>query len=398
MRNIQLTTGLIILLVYFLLSLAGWISMRTIFAGDKKKLKMVRWFYWSISLLQSLLFFLLFIYPSNTSSTTRYSLYFIYNSILIADIFSKIPLSLAGFVSLFLYKTSRFRFILSFAGSILSAGIMLMFIWGLSAGPRSLLKSEVTLYFDDLPESFEGLKIVQISDLHLGNFHYEGMFRRAVRANNRFNPDILVFTGDLVNNFAYETEGWKDEFLEFEAPFKFAIAGNHDYGDYYRWPDKNLKEENYRGIMTAIDEFGFELLSNRSYAIIRNSDTIYVTGVENWGHPPFPQYADLGEALKGVPADAFKILLTHDPSHWDAEIKNKENFPLTLSGHSHGLQWGIKAAGIEFSLIYLSRITWAGIYENQGNYLYVNRGLGTIGIPMRIDMPAEITLFTLRKK
>jgi len=143
MRNIQLTTGLIILLVYFLLSLAGWISMRTIFAGDKKKLKMVRWFYWSISLLQSLLFFLLFIYPSNTSSTTRYSLYFIYNSILIADIFSKIPLSLAGFASLFLYKTSRFRFILSFAGSILSAGIMLMFIWGLSAGPRSLLKSEV---------------------------------------------------------------------------------------------------------------------------------------------------------------------------------------------------------------------------------------------------------------
>jgi uncharacterized protein len=398
MRNIQLTTGLIILLVYFLVSLAGWISMRTIFAGDEKKLKMARWIYWSISILQSLLFFLLFIYPSNTTSTTRYSLYFIYNSILITDIFSKIPLSIAGFASLFLPKISRFRFMLSFSGTILSAGILLMFIWGFSAGPRTLLKSEVTLYYEDLPDSFDGLRITQISDLHLGNFHYKRMFRRAVRANNHFKPDILVFTGDLVNNFAYETEGWKDEFLEFKAPFKFAIAGNHDYGDYYRWPDKNLKEENYRGIKTAIDDFGFELLSNRSYAIVRKSDTIYVTGVENWGHPPFPQYADLGEALKDVPADAFKILLTHDPAHWDAEIKNKENFPLTLSGHSHGLQWGIKPAGIEFSLIYLSRITWAGIYENKGNYLYVNRGLGTIGIPMRIDMPAEITLFTLRKK
>ena len=224
------------------------------------------------------------------------------------------------------------------------------------------------------------------------------MFRRAIRENNRFKPDILVFTGDLVNNFAYETERWKGEFQEFDAPYKFAISGNHDYGDYYRWPDKNLKEENYRGILTAIDEFGFELLSNRSYAIVRSSDTVYVTGVENWGHPPFPQYADLGKALKDVPAGAFKILLTHDPAHWEAEIMNKGNFPLTLSGHSHGLQWGIKPAGIEFSLIYLSRITWAGLYENQGNYLYVNRGLGTIGIPMRIDMPAEITFFILRKK
>jgi uncharacterized protein len=398
MRNIQLSTGIIIILAYFLVSLAGWISLRTICAGDKQKLKLVSRLYWSATLFQSLCFFLLFIYPYSTSATTRYSLYFIYNSILITDIFSKIPMSFAGFASLFLYKTSRFRFVYTFAGTILSGGILLLFIWGFSVGPRTLLKSEVTLYFEDLPDSFDGLRITQISDLHLGNFHYKEMFRRAVRANNRFNPDILVFTGDLVNNFAYETEGWKDEFLEFEAPFKFAIAGNHDYGDYYRWPDKNLKEENYRGIKAAIYDFGFELLSNRSYAIVRKSDTIYVTGVENWGHPPFPQYADLGEALKDVPADAFKILLTHDPAHWDAEIRNKENFPLTLSGHSHGLQWGLKPAGIEFSLIYLSRITWAGIYENKGNYLYVNRGLGTIGIPMRIDMPAEITLFTLRKK
>lgn len=396
MRNIPIYTGLIILFFYLVISFFGWIAIR----NTLSKSGYIFWnrLYWIASICQAVSFFLLFIYPFTTSTTTKYSLYFIYNSILITDIFSKIPLFLGGLAALISKRKSVFRFYFSFNGLILSLGVFLIFLWGFTIGARTLHKNHIELYLNSLPVSFDGLRITQLSDFHLGNYHYFRMFERAIKANNEFNPDLLLFTGDMVNNFASEADGWKDNFLQFEATNKFAVQGNHDYGDYYRWPEKALKELNYRGILQSFEDFGFKLLSNHSYKITRGADTIYITGVENWGHPPFPQYADLEKALAGIPDNSFKILMTHDPAHWDSIIKYKDNFPLTLSGHSHGLQWGIKLAGIEFSLIYLSRKYWAGLYEYNGNSLYVNRGLGTIGIPLRIDMPAEITFITLRKK
>lgn len=398
MRNIPLPTGLVILFFYLLIAFIGWIALRNILSSNKSEVFFWKRLYWIVSTLQAVSFFLLFVYPFTTSSTTKYSLYFIYNSILITDIFTKIPLFLSGFVSIFFRRKSVSRYYLSFSGLVLSSAVFLIFLFGFTFGARTLNKNHIELYMSDLPASFDGFKIAQISDTHLGNYHYYRMFERAIKRNNEFNPDLLLFTGDLVNNFASETEGWKDKFLRFEATNKFAVQGNHDYGDYYRWPDKLLKESNYLGIMQAFNDYGFTLLSNNSFEITNGIDTIYITGVENWGHPPFPQYADLEKALTGIPDNAFKILLTHDPAHWESIIKYKDNFPLTFSGHSHGLQWGIKLAGIEFSLIYLSRKTWGGLYEYNGNHLYVNRGLGTIGIPLRIDMPAEITFITLRKK
>lgn len=397
MRNIHFDTAIIIILFYLLLVIAGWYALRTAF-GHHRKFTIINRTYWVLSIFQSLFFTVLFIYPFNTATTTRYGLYFIYNSVLIADIFSRIPLALAAFISLFLWRSSRFKYAVSFGGIIITTGLFITFLWGYSIGPRSLKSEHIELHFTNLPESFDGLKITQISDLHLGNFHYKEMFRRAASKSNEFKPDILLFTGDLVNNFASETTNWKEEFLLFNAAEKFAVAGNHDYGDYYRWPDPQQKQENAEGIRNAFKEFGFTILSNSSSPITRNEDTIFIVGVENWGHPPFPQYADLDKATEGIPDKAFKILMTHDPAHWQSVVRYKENYPLSLSGHSHGLQWGIKLAGIEFSLIWFSRNNWAGIYEHQGNYLYVNRGLGTIGIPLRIDMPAEITFITLRKK
>jgi hypothetical protein len=397
MRNIPFSGGFIFLIVYFILSALAWYAIRT--ACNKKSLpgNPPRLFV-VFSIIQALAFFILFIFPFNTATNDRYSLYFVYNSILITDLFTRIPLALAGLFSLILFRAVRLKSIISISGTILSAALLLIFLWGFTFGPRSLKQQEVILELDDIPTAFDGTRITHISDTHLGNFHYPGMFDRAVSANNGFNPDILVFTGDLVNNFANETYGWADRFNRFRAAYKFAVPGNHDYGDYYRWPDNDQKNENRRMIMQAFSDFGFNLLSNQSVPVVRGHDTIYIAGVENWGHPPFPQYADLDKSTGEIPPGKFTILLSHDPAHWYSIIRHRDDFPLTLSGHSHGLQWGIKLAGIEFSLIWFSRKTWGGLYDYNGNYLYVNRGLGTIGIPLRVDMPAEITFITLKKK
>ncbi len=396
MRNIPFSSGLIFLMVYLMLSAAAWYALRTTFANKSLPVKPAPLFV-IFSIVQALSFFILFIFPYNTATNERYSLYFFYNSILITDLFTRLPLALAGLVSLVLSRSVRLKTTISHCGTIISAAVLLIFIWGFTFGSRSLKKQELVLAFPDLPEAFDGIRIAHISDTHLGNFHYPEMFDRAVTANNEFDPDILVFTGDLVNNFATETQGWADIFNKFRAGYKFAVPGNHDYGDYYRWPDREQKDENRRRIMQAFSDFGFNLLLNRSVPVVIGQDTIYVAGVENWGHPPFPQYADLQKSTGEIPPGSFTILLSHDPSHWYSVIRHLDGFPLTLSGHSHGLQWGIKLAGIEFSLIWLSRKTWAGLYAYNGNYLYVNRGLGTIGIPLRVDMPAEITFITLKR-
>jgi len=397
MRNIPLTTGLIIIAFYLLLVFLSWIVIKELIK-EKKYYNFYRTLFFSFSFLQSITFIFLFIYPFTTSSTTKYSLYFIYNSILICDLFSRIPMIPGSLLILIPFIKHRIGYSIATGSTILAVSVFTIFLWGFTIGPRTLSKNYIELNFDNLPETFDGLRITQISDLHLGNFRYRKLMERAIESNIRFNPDLLVFTGDLVNNFAYEADKWTEILQKFDAPYKVAVQGNHDYGYYYRWTDDSLKESNYKGILIAYENSGFTLLQNASFKIANEVDSIYLIGVENWGHPPFPQYADLEKASSGVPATAFKIVLSHDPAHWDSVIKYLDNHPLTLSGHSHGLQWGIKLAGIEFSLIYLSRKTWAGIYEYGRNTLYVNRGLGTIGIPFRMDMPAEITFITLRKK
>lgn len=399
MRNIPVASGLVILTVYLVLSLLAWYSVHTAF--QKENARVAKWpgrVTLILSILQSVAFCLLFIYPFNTASTTRYSLYFIYNSILLTDLFVKIPLALGGSLTLLCRGYERIRSVTAFMSLILASGTGLLMIWGFTIGPRMLYKNHITIKLNDLPEQFDGFRITQISDTHLGNFHYGRLLDKAMKANQDFNPELLVFTGDLVNNFSYETNGWAEKFNAFQAKQKVAIPGNHDYGDYFRWKDSVSKMENRAGIMNAFGDLGFRLLMNQSTYVARGNDTIYVAGVENWGHAPFPQYADLPKTMAGIPSGSFIILLSHDPSHWYSEIRMREGFPLTLSGHSHGLQWGIKLAGLEFSLIYLSRKNWAGLYRQGENHLYVNRGLGTIGIPFRLDMPAEITFITLRKR
>ena len=213
---------------------------------------------------------------------------------------------------------------------------------------------------------------------------------------NALHPDLLLFTDDIVNNFNEEMDGFKSQLALFSARYgKYAIMGNHDYGDYYKWPDTLEKKNNLALIEQGLKDSGFKLLLNQWDKIELKDTSLAIIGVENWGHRPFPQYADLEKATKNMPDNIFKILMTHDPAHWDAVVVPQTDIKITLSGHTHGGQFGVKIAGIEFSPMYLVQKRWAGLYQSDNQYLYVNRGLGTIGFPGRIEMYPELTLLTL---
>ena len=251
-----------------------------------------------------------------------------------------------------------------------------------------------------LPESFDGLRIVQLSDLHLGSFNYAyAKLDSAVEIINNLKPDYIVITGDLVNNYAWELNGWDKVFNRLKAEKgKYAILGNHDYGDYSEWETPKAKQENFFRITDFFITTGFKLLNNEADIISLNNEEIAMVGVENWGKPPFKQYGDLKKALAPVKDIPFKILLSHDPTHWTEEVINKTDIALTLSGHTHGMQAAFQYKNLQWSPIKYKFKHWAGLYEQNGQYLYVNRGLGWLGFPARIGMRPEITFIELKRE
>jgi hypothetical protein len=254
-----------------------------------------------------------------------------------------------------------------------------------------------TLEFEQLPPAFNELKIIHISDLHLGSFNYRyKIMNRAINLINDMEPDLIFFTGDLVNNFAWELRGWQNVFIELKANIgKYAVLGNHDYGDYSKWKTESDKKENHEAIKQFYETIDFKLLLNESDIIRKDQEEIAIVGVENWGHPPFKQYGDLQKALEKTTEVPFKILLSHDPSLWNEAVINKTDIPLTLSGHTHGMQAGIKIKGLQWSPIKYKYRHWAGIYKINDQYLNVNRGLGWMGFPGRLGMRPEITFLKL---
>lgn len=242
-------------------------------------------------------------------------------------------------------------------------------------------------------EVLNGVRIVQISDLHLGSFRSQyKVFDRAIKMINDLEPDFIFFTGDLVNNYAWELKGWKESFKKLKAKRgKFSILGNHDYGDYSTWRSEEEKQENFESIKDFHGEIGFRLLLNEAEIVKVNSREVAIIGVENWGKPPFKQYGDLSIALENVLDIPTKILLSHDPSHWKEEVLNHPDIFLTLSGHTHGMQAGVSLAGKQWSPIKYKYKEWAGLYQVKNQFLYVNRGLGWMGFPGRLGMRPEIT-------
>lgn len=294
------------------------------------------------------------------------------------------------------YFPERRQFI-SLAGVGLAAVFSGLIIDGIVFGKYRHRVRKVKLKLSGLPDSFKGYKIVQISDVHSGSFFHPEKLQKAIDLINEQDADLVLFTGDMVNNFANEFQPFIPLFSSIRSKDgKFSVLGNHDYGDYAEWKSKEEKAANIPSLIQFQKEAGFEMLRNEHRIIEKNGEKLYILGVENWGEKPFPQYGDLDKATLGVPADAAKILMSHDPTHFDRIVKNHpSNVQLTLSGHTHGMQFGIDLKNVRWSPVQYRYKKWADLYESHGKYLYVNRGFGVIGFPGRVGIEPEITLFEL---
>ena len=285
--------------------------------------------------------------------------------------------------------------------------------WGLAAIPfASILYSifkgkynykvwKYTLYFDNLPKAFDGYRLTQISDIHCGSFDNYEKIRYGVDLINSQKSDVILFTGDLVNNLANEVHNWKSLFATLQAPDGvFSIMGNHDYGDYSSWETPEAKQQNLEHLFQLQKQMGWQLLLNKHCYLERNGEKIALIGVENWGHGRFSKYGDLNKAMEGVNTEDFKILMSHDPTHWqEVVLPENKDIQLTLSGHTHGMQCGIEIPGwLKWSPSQYIYKYWGGMYEEGGKYLNVNRGFGYHAFPGRLGVWPEITVIELKTK
>ncbi len=293
---------------------------------------------------------------------------------------------------------SRAQF-LTRIGILISGLPFLSIAYGIKWGRFDYKLRKHTLTFANLPDAFDGLRIVQFSDFHIGSFmNNREKVAEAVEIINDQNADLLLFTGDFVNNVSSEMDDFLPMLSQLRARMgKYSILGNHDYGDYVPWKSAEEKRENMERLIKIQEDLGLKMLLNGSQRIAMNGDAIELIGVENWGLPPFPQYGDLEKALAKVNPDSFKILMSHDPSHWDAKVLHKTNIDLTLSGHTHGAQFGIEIPGWRWSPASIRYKRWGGMYRVREQHLHVNTGIGFIGFPGRVGMPPEITVIELSK-
>ncbi|QNK64234.1 metallophosphoesterase [Pedobacter sp. PAMC26386] len=284
---------------------------------------------------------------------------------------------------------------LSFLMSLLT---VLLFVYGMIFGKYNYKVIHHILYFDDLPEKFDGFKLAQISDVHAGSFNNPSAVQRGINLINQQNVDLFVFTGDLVNNKAEEIKPWISYFSQIKAPYgQFSVLGNHDYGDYIKWENENEKSKNLSQLKAYHQDLGFKLLLDTHVEIKKDDQKIILAGVENWGIG-FGERGDLKKSLNGTLSTDFKILLSHDPSHWEEQAKLFSNkIQLTLSGHTHGMQFGLEAFGIKWSPVKYRYAHWAGIKIENGRVLNINRGFGFLGFSGRIGIWPEITVIELKK-
>lgn len=297
------------------------------------------------------------------------------------------------------FLAARRKFV-SQLGLGLAAIPFLSLIYGVTIGKYNYKVIKQRIFFPDLPDAFDGFTITQISDIHSGSFDNAEKINYAIDLVNEQNSDLILFTGDIVNTHAKEMHPWIETFnrIKKHEYGKYSVLGNHDYGEYVTWPSEAEKDQNFKEIKALYGQIGFNLLLNEHTFIQKGKDKIALVGVENWGHN-FKKAGDLNKASQGLDEKEFKILMSHDPSHWDYEIKKHDtNFHLTLSGHTHGMQFGVEIPGyFKWSLAQYVYAQWAGLYEHLGRYVYVNRGFGFHAYPGRVGIMPEITVIELKK-
>jgi uncharacterized protein len=303
------------------------------------------------------------------------------------------------------FKEIRRLSSLIITGWILGTGLFLLLISGMIFWNFDFSVKKETIRLQELPSSFNGTRIVQVSDIHLGSWACKEKLKDAVEIINSQNPDIVFFTGDMFNYTSYEAIEFVTILEDIKAPMGiFAIMGNHDYGDYVTWPSLEAKKENLDYLYKVYKFLGWKLLLNEHVFIHHGSDSIAVIGVENWGGTRrFQRLGDIDKATKGAENTSVQLLLSHDPSHWDQIVKKEfKNIDITFSGHTHGFQFGLECCGTRWSPAQYLYKEWAGLYSEEvagshPQYLYVSRGLGSLGYPGRIGILPEITLIILGK-
>jgi len=408
-----------VLIILILIDLYVFKGLKALVGRKKPQCKKIfRLAYWIFSLLLIAAFVFFYLhYEADPENSTRYRHLLTFNAVLIAQLVFKVVYLVFELIRDFLrllkwliskkkrpvyqevhpdQAIDRKEFLRK-AGIMTAALPFLGVIQGIGWGRFNFKLHHKKLYLNNLPKEFNGLRIVQLSDAHLGGF--AGQQERLYEVTEmiqELNPDLVVFTGDMVNNFASEMNGWTRVFADMPAKIgKFSILGNHDYGDYSEWPSKDAKTQNLQQIIRNQQKMGYQVLQNENVRIFRDGASIFLAGMEHWGNPPFPQYGDLNKTLEGIPADAFTILLSHSPDHWSEQVLPQTNIPLTLSGHTHGFQFGFEIGSFQISPVRLLYKHWAGLYQEGSQYLYVNRGLGVLGFPGRVGIWPEITLLEL---
>jgi len=286
---------------------------------------------------------------------------------------------------------------LSWLGVGLSSTLFLTLLYGFGNKYNyKLIKKKLAL--KGLPTSFKGFKIIHISDIHSGSLKDKAAVLKGIELIEKQNADLVLFTGDLVNDRANEMNDWMDVFSKIKAPHGvYSTLGNHDYGDYVKWDTVEEKKQNLEALKQVHHNLGWRLLMNENISIEKNEEKIKIVGIENWGAKArFPKYGKMDVAMQGVSKEEVAILLSHDPSHWEAEVIPKySSIQLTLSGHTHGMQFGLENPYFKWSPVQWVYKQWAGIYENKDQQLYVNRGFGFLGYPGRVGILPEITLIEL---
>ena len=293
----------------------------------------------------------------------------------------------------------RSQFILKTAVVVGAAPLVAM-SWGILSGAHDYRVRRIKLPLPNLPKAFEGLKIVQVSDIHAGSFWNKTAVQGGIEMLLNEKPDVVFFTGDLVNNQAVEMKEWISTFSKVKAPLGvFSVLGNHDYGDYVNWGSAQEKRQNLIDLVNIQKAMGWNLLVNQNHILEVDGEQIAIVGVENWGAKArFPKYGKLSEAIKGTESVSTKLLLSHDPSHWQAEVLPMyPDIDAMFSGHTHGMQMGVDIPGFKWSPVQYVYDEWAGLYRQDNRYLYVNRGFGYLGYPGRICMPPEITTIELTR-
>ena len=290
----------------------------------------------------------------------------------------------------FLVKAGLITSVIPFAGMS----------YGIISGAHDYRIRRKTVFLPNLPKAFDGIKIGQISDIHSGSFFNKTAVKGGVEMFLKEKPDVVLFTGDLVNNKATEVKDYIEIFSKVTAPMGvYSVLGNHDYGDYVNWESPQAKAQNLENLKQAHKTMGWNLLMNENALLTTENEQIALLGIENWGAKGrFPKYGKMDQAYTGTKDIPVKLLLSHDPSHWDAQVRTEyPDIDIMFAGHTHGMQFGVEIGNIKWSPVQYMYEQWAGLYQKENQYLYVNRGFGYLGFPGRIGMPPEITILELKK-